>query len=89
MSKLLEIIDNIPIVHQFGCPALERSDGGLMDYTCTCGNTRKAAKQIKALMLELIGDDSLLTSRGSANLHWQRVGSNATKQTLRRKVEQL
>lgn len=40
-GELQELINTLPIVHQFGCPALEVGDGGLMDYTCQCGNTQK------------------------------------------------
>ena len=62
MSKLDDIIYDMPLVHQFGCPALERSDGGLMSYTCSCGNDTTAKKQLRDFMLDIIGSVDHLQS---------------------------
>lgn len=40
-EELEALIASLPIVHQFGCPALEYEDGGLADHSCQCGNSAK------------------------------------------------
>lgn len=66
MSSTEELLDRLPIVHQFGCPTLEIEDGGLMDYSCRCGNTSKAKKILDEYVANQI--NAVLDSIESRNL---------------------
>ncbi len=63
----------------------------MVDYTCTCGNTRKVKKQVKAQFLELIDQaiPPIPTNLESKELIDYYDGVHYARERIKKEVEDL